>query len=201
MRLVLRRLERALMVVEPPGEARVPRVAEIEHRVLLAGEGLVAEQLPGAVGEAPQGDPVHAQAGPHLLPVEAQERRGRRHPVEAMVVVADLKNGPCHRASRGAGKLAVPRAAAQGNPGQAEATRGQRASAGSRSRPSGGRAPGTGWTSPSAKARFPAANHPPARQACSAARPASGPPCASIYLTPGPPAPGGPDSPPPRHPA
>src|SRR5437870_4212159 len=80
MRLVLRRLERALMVVEPPGQARVPRVAKIEHRVLLAGEGLVAEQLPGAVGEAPQGDPVQAQAGPHLLPVEAQERRARPVP-------------------------------------------------------------------------------------------------------------------------
>src|SRR5713101_3621360 len=60
---------------------------------------------------------------------------------------------------------------------------GQRASAGRRTLPSGGRAAGTGRTSRSAKARFQEAKDPPARQACSAASPASAPPCASTCST------------------
>src|SRR5262249_16173802 len=99
MRFVVLRLERALVMIEPPGEARVRRVTEIENRVLFAREGLFPEQLPGPVGESPQPDPIHRQAGPPLLPLEAQEGRRGRDAVEAMVVVADLQDGPCHRAT------------------------------------------------------------------------------------------------------
>ena len=59
MGLVVRRFERALVVIEPPGEARVPRVPEVDYRILLAGERVLAEELPGTVGEAAERDLVH----------------------------------------------------------------------------------------------------------------------------------------------
>src|SRR2546426_12519236 len=46
VRLLLRRPERALVVVEPPGESLIGGVAEIDHRVLFPREDLVTEELP-----------------------------------------------------------------------------------------------------------------------------------------------------------
>ena len=99
MGLVLLRLEGALVMVEPPGQARIGRVAEVDHGVLFAREGFLAEQLSGAVGQPAQADLLERKSGADLLAVEAREGGSGRDAVEAMVVIADLQNGLFHPAS------------------------------------------------------------------------------------------------------
>src|SRR5260221_9881398 len=84
------RLERALVVVEPPGEARIGREAEVDHRVLVSHEDVGAEELAGAVGHAFESEVVDRL---YFLPIEAEEGGGGGDAVEAVVVEAELEGG------------------------------------------------------------------------------------------------------------
>ncbi len=71
-------------MVEPPGEARIAAVAEVDHHVLVAVEAVLGEDLAELVSE-----PLEDQLGlrVHLLEVEAREDGGGREAVETAVVV------------------------------------------------------------------------------------------------------------------
>src|SRR5262249_33105128 len=95
--LVAGELESRRVVVEPPREARVLRVAEVDARVLVAVEALRREGLRLAlVLEGPVHD-VHGPLG-HALPVKAREHAGRAASVEAIAVIQDAQ---AHKAKLG----------------------------------------------------------------------------------------------------
>src|SRR5580700_509014 len=86
MALIFRRQERALVMVEPPGQFRVARILEVDDRVLVAIEKLVFEDLRGAVGHPGVGEAGIRVKG---APDEAAEERGRGGAVETVVVIED----------------------------------------------------------------------------------------------------------------
>src|SRR5205814_6438300 len=83
-------LEGALVVIEPPGQSRIGREAEIDDGVLLAREGALVEERTCPVSHPSQRHPIEGEAGLHLFPVEPQEGGGGGDSVEAMIVVANL---------------------------------------------------------------------------------------------------------------
>src|SRR5271157_2977822 len=86
MRGVVRRKERALMMVEPPGYARRRLVFEIDDGVLVAGEVLFVEERSGAMHQA---HVFELGMLADALAVKAREQRGRAGPVETLVVIED----------------------------------------------------------------------------------------------------------------
>ncbi len=83
---VLRLQERALMVVEPPGQQRGAGILEIDDGVFVTVESAVLKRLRGLVGHA---GIEEFRVGIDALPVEAGKDRRRRRPVEAFIVKAD----------------------------------------------------------------------------------------------------------------
>ena len=83
---VLRREERALMVVEPPGHLGAGAILEIDNGVLVAVEQAFVEQLRRFVGQAAINKfGVRIEGFLH----ETAEVGGGCRPVEAVVVIED----------------------------------------------------------------------------------------------------------------
>ena len=83
---ILRREECALMMIEPPGQARIGGVFEIDDGVFIAIEHAGLENLAGPM----------RQAGEHKFRIrmefrfdKAAEKRRRSRAVEAMIVIED----------------------------------------------------------------------------------------------------------------
>ena len=90
MRLVARLLERRRVVVEPPGQPRVLRVAKIDARVLVAVERVGRERLRVAlVLERPVNDVDRPLRDP--LAVEAREHPRRAASVKAVAVIQNAE--------------------------------------------------------------------------------------------------------------
>ena len=83
---VLGRQEGALMMIEPPGQARIVGVLEIDDGVLVAVEQAVFEELRRLVGHAG----VWNSASGWNVPADEAAEEGRRgRAVETMVVIED----------------------------------------------------------------------------------------------------------------
>src|SRR5208283_5022156 len=86
VRGVLGREKRALVMVEPPGDARRRRILEIDNGILVAGEVVFIEERPGAMHQA---HILKLSVLANALAIEAREQRGRAGTVETLVVIED----------------------------------------------------------------------------------------------------------------
>src|SRR5258708_4039374 len=84
---VFRSKKGALVMIEPPGNARRGRVFEIDDRVLIAGEVIFTKQCPGAMQQARE---FKFRLGVDSLAVETRKQSGGRGAVETLVVKEDL---------------------------------------------------------------------------------------------------------------
>jgi hypothetical protein len=84
MRLVLGGEECRLMMVEPPGEAVVRAVFEIDDGVLVPVELIAVERVARPVHRRGVG---HLRRRVHRRFIEFGEDRGTRHPVETIAVI------------------------------------------------------------------------------------------------------------------
>src|SRR5213592_4060207 len=89
MRFILRVQERALVMIEPPGETRIAGVFEIHDGILIPVELHVDEKLPGAVSE-PLVDQFRIL--PDRRTVEVAEHGRGRKSVKAVIVVINLRS-------------------------------------------------------------------------------------------------------------
>ena len=94
VRLVARLLERRRVVVEPPGQPRVLRVAEVDAGVLVAVEAVGRERLRVALVLERAVDDLDRLLG-DALPVEAREDPRRAASVKAVAVI---ENAEAHTA-------------------------------------------------------------------------------------------------------
>ena len=82
-----RRLERGRVMIEPPAQPRIGRVAEVDAGVVVAVDGDAGEGVAEAVLQADRHD-VHAGG---VLAVEGAEQRRRGGAVETRVVEEQLE--------------------------------------------------------------------------------------------------------------
>ena len=80
---ILRRQERALVVIEPPGQLRGARILEIHDGVFIAVKRSIFERMRRLVGHARV---VKIGVGIDAFAIKAGENRGRRSPVKTLVM-------------------------------------------------------------------------------------------------------------------
>ena len=86
VRGVLRRQERALMVIEPPRDSRRWRVLEVDDGILVAGEVFLVEQRTGAMH---QSNVLELDVLADAFAIEPRKKRRRTGSVKTLVVVKD----------------------------------------------------------------------------------------------------------------
>src|ERR1700690_1572231 len=114
---IFRREKRALMMIEPPGQARRTRVLEIHDGVLVPVEYTILKRLRSLMRHS-----RIAEFGLRIdsLAVKPRENRGRRGPVEALIVEEDFY---VHSHSVNSGTLVNVRACAENQKGWTQAFR------------------------------------------------------------------------------
>src|ERR1700722_467495 len=80
---ILRRQERALVVIEPPGQLRRARILEIHDGVFIAVKRSIFERMRRLVGHARV---VKIGVAIYAVAIKAGENRGRRSPVKTLVM-------------------------------------------------------------------------------------------------------------------
>ena len=83
---VLGAQERALVMIEPPGQIRVRRIFEIHDGVDVAVEEAVLEKLGGFMRQAGE---FKLRVRSILALIETAEESRRRRPVETVIVIQD----------------------------------------------------------------------------------------------------------------
>ena len=83
LRLILRRQERAQMMIEPPRHARRRRVLEVDDRVLVRLEPALVKQRPARCISPWYANARRADA----FAMKAREQRGRTRPIKAFIVI------------------------------------------------------------------------------------------------------------------